>query len=211
MKNFIAALISVFICHCVSSQNAKPTTDCTVFFDVKVTGTDTTTEVAKTMQGTTKILYIKGLKSRSDLITRNFKQTTLTDSKLDSTIVLRELGSNKYISYLNNNKMREQNKKFEGIQFTNTNEKKTILGYECKKVVSKLANNAAYSVFYTPVILPANKEYEYQFRNLPGLVLEYEEESENGKTKIIYSATKISLSPVPSAKFDLPKAGYRIL
>ncbi|MEJ7683983.1 MAG: hypothetical protein WKG06_40250 [Segetibacter sp.] len=77
--------------------------------------------------------------------------------------------------------------------------------------MAKLTNGSAYNVFYTPSIIPSNKEYEYQFKDLPGLVLEYEEESEDGKTKIKYSATKITLFPVPDAKFDLPKSGYRIL
>ncbi len=81
----------------------------------------------------------------------------------------------------------------------------------CKKVVAKLTNGSAYNVFYTPSITTSNKQYEYQFKDLPGLVLEYEEESEDGKTKIKYSATKMTLVPVPAAKFDLPKSGYRIL
>ena len=193
------------------AQEAKLISECTVFFDVSVEGTKVDPRVAKSMAGTTKVLYIKGTKSRSDLLTPGFKQTTFADSKTDSTIILRELGSTKYISYLRESKKKEQNKKYEGIQFNNTSEKKTILGYMCKKVVAKLTNGSAYNVFYTPSITTSNKEYEYQFKDLPGLVLEYEEESEDGKTKIKYSAIKITLDPVPDAKFDLPKSGYRII
>jgi hypothetical protein len=54
-------------------------------------------------------------------------------------------------------------------------------------------------------------QYEYQFKDLPGFVLEYEALTEDGKSKINYSATKITLVPVPVAKFDLPKTGYRVL
>jgi GLPGLI family protein len=212
MKNFFAALIFIFLCGKVAiGQEGKLLSDCTVFFDVAAAGSKIDPEVVKTMEGTTKVLYIKGSKSRSDLITHTFKQTTITDAKTDSTVILRELGNTKYISYLDANKMRAQNKKYEGIQFNTTSEKKTILGYECKKVVAKLANGSAYNVFYTSSIIPSNRQYEYQFKDLQGFVLEYEEESEDGKTNIKYSASKISLLPVPAAKFDVPKTGYRVL
>jgi GLPGLI family protein len=121
------------------------------------------------------------------------------------------LGNTKYISYLNESKRREQNRKYEGIQFNNTSEKKTILGYECVKVVAKLSDGSSYNVYYTPSIVPSNKEYEYQFKDLPGFVLEYEAESVDGKTKLTFSASQITLVPVPIAKFDVPKSGYRVL
>lgn len=212
MKNLFGVTILILFSYLETvAQGGKLVSDCTVFFEVVAEGAKADPQVAKSMEGTTKVLYIKGSKSRSDLITRSFKQTTLTDSKTDSTVILRELGKAKYISYLDGNRMKEQNRKYEGIQFTNTSEKKTILGYECKKVVAKLADGSAYNVFYTPSIIPSNKQYEYQFKNLPGFVLEYEEESEDSKTKIKYTASKISLVPVPAAKFDLPKSGYRVL
>lgn len=193
------------------AQESKLISECTVFFDVSVEGTKVDPRVAKSMDGTTKVLYIKGSKSRSDLITPGFKQTMFTDSKTDSTVILRELGSTRYISYLDESKKKEQNKKYEGIKFNNTSEKKTILGYDCKKAEAKLADGSAYNVYYTPSITPSNKEYEYQFKDLPGFVLEYEEEAKDGKTKIKYAATKITLVPVPDARFDLPKSGYRVL
>jgi GLPGLI family protein len=133
------------------------------------------------------------------------------DSKNDSTIILRELGNTKYISYLDGNKRKEKNKKYEGIKFTKTNEKKTILGYDCSKVIATLADGSAYDVYYTSAIVPSTTEYEYQFRDLPGFVLEYEAEFEQGKTKVTFTASKISLVPVPVAKFDVPKSGYRVL
>ncbi len=210
-KLFIAVALVSSGYYSAGAQEPKLITDCTVFFNVAVEGNKVDPRVAKSMAGTTKVLYIKGSKSRSDLITPGFKQTMFADAKTDSTVILRELGNTKYISYLAESKKKEQNKKYEGIKFDNTNEKKTIIGYPCKKVVAKLADGSAYNVFYTPFITPSNKQYEYQFKDLPGLVLEYEEESEDGKTKIKYSAIKITLDPVPDAKFDLPKSGYRII
>lgn len=212
MRKLFAAIVLIFLCFSKAvSQEAKIISDCIVYFSVSVEDAKANPQVMKSMAGATNVLYIKGSKSRSDLITPGFKQTTLTDTRSDSTIILRELGNTKYISYLDNNKRSEQNNKYKGIQFNNTNERKTILGYDCKKVVAKLSDGSSYNVFYAASITPSNKEYEYQFKDLPGFVLEYESKSVDGKTKIKYTATKITLEPVPTAMFDLPKSGYRVL
>jgi GLPGLI family protein len=208
---FAIVALTTFTFFKSSAQEAKVISDCTVSFDIKVEDPKADPQIIKAMSRATKVIYIKGSKTRSDLETPNFKQTMIYDSKSDSVVILREIGNNKYISYLDLNKWKEKNKKYEGVKFSNTDEKKTILGYECNKVVASLADGSTYNVYYTPAIIPSNTNYEYQFRSLPGFVLEYEGQSEDGKTKIRYSAAKITLVPVPVAKFDLPKTGYRVL
>jgi len=195
----------------VTGQQTKIISDCTIDYTVSVEDASANPSVAKAMAGTHKTLYIKGSKSRTDLETPSFRQSMIYDSKTDSTVILRELGNNKYISFLDADKRKEKNKKYEGIQFTKTNEKKTILGYECTKVVANFGDSSTYDVYYTTSIVPSTTGYEYQFRDLPGFVLEYEAEFEHGKTKVTYTASKISLVPVPVAKFDIPKTGYRVL
>ncbi|MCW3107334.1 MAG: hypothetical protein JWQ09_1840 [Segetibacter sp.] len=212
MKNIVRIFIFPFLLYTKTfAQEPKVISDCTVFYDVSVEDAKADPLVVKAMSGTTKVLYIKGARTRSDLETPNFKQIALYDSKTDSTIILRELGSTKYISYLDGNKRKEKNNKYEGIKFTKTNEKKTILGYECIKVIANLADGSTYDVYYTTSIVPSTTEYEYQFKDLPGFVLEYQAEFEHGKTKVKFTASKISLVPVPVAKFDVPKNGYRVL
>lgn len=199
------------LCATTFSQEAKQVSECTITYSVSAQDAKANSPIAQAMNGATKTVYIKNTKSRSDLETSSFKQTTLYDSKTDSTVVFKEFGTNKYISYLSGTQRKEKNKKYEGIQFTSTDEKKTILGYDCKKVIAKLADGTAYNVFYTSSIVPANTEYEYQFKSLPGFVMEYEADTEDGKLKVKYTATKITLTPVTGAKFDVPKSGYRVL
>lgn len=210
MKKFTLIAL-LFITLQVSAQPAKVISECTVVYELSVEESKADTELKNSMNGATKTLFIKGSKIRSDLNSSNYTQTTFSDSKSDTTVVLRELGKAKYMSYLSQQKKDEQNKKFNGIVFNKTGETKTILGYECMKVVARLKDGSAYNVYYAPSIMPSNNEYEYQFKDIPGFVLEYETESEDGKMKIKYTATKISLTPVPASKFDLPKSGYRIL
>jgi GLPGLI family protein len=193
------------------AQESRIISDCTIVYDVSVEDPKVAASVLKATSGTTKVVYIKGGKSRSDLETPNFKQIMIYDSKNDSTVILRELGNNKYISYLDGNKRKEKNRKYEGIKFNKTSEKKTILGYECDKVIATLADGSNYDVYYTTSIVPSITGYEYQFKDIPGFVLEYEAEFEQGKTKVKFTASKINLVPVPVAKFDVPKTGYRVL
>jgi GLPGLI family protein len=210
LKNFILIGL-VFISTQVLAQPAKIISDGTVVYQLSVEESKADPELKKSMEGATKTLYIKGSKIRSDLNSNNYTQTTFTDSKSDSTVILRELGKAKYMSYVSQQKRDEQNRKFEGLNFNKTGETKAILGYECTKVVAKLKDGSTYNIYYAASIVPSNKEYEYQFRDIPGFVLEYETESEDGKMRIKYTATKITLTPVPASKFELPKSGYRIL
>ena len=212
MKGYVTPLVVFIMFSALHSiaQNPKIISDFTVVYDVTLDD-KADPQIVKAMTGATKTLYIKGSKSRSELVSTNFQQSVIFDAKSDSTVVLREVGSTRYISFLNSHKRNEVNKKYEGISFMNTGETKTILGYECKKVLAKLKDGSTFNVYYTSSIIPLNREYEYQFKDLPGFVLEYEAEAESGKVKVKYSASKITLSPVSSAKFDVPKAGYRVL
>lgn len=168
-------------------------------------------DLIKTMKGATKTIYIKGTKSRSDLVSPTYTQSIINDTKSDTTIVLTERGNTKYISYLNQQKRSEQYKRFNNITFTPTNDTKTILGYECVRVVANLKDGSTFNVYYAPSIIPSNMEYEYQFKDLPGFVFEYEIENKDGKSNNRYTATKITLAPVPTSKFEAPTSGYRIL
>ncbi len=212
MKKHLLVFMFLIVCFYNGiAQNPKIISDCTVVYEVSVDESKADPQVVKAMAGATKILYIKGSKTRSELISPNFQQAVIYDSKTDSTIVLREFRNSKYISFLSEDKRNEKNKKFEGATFTNTNETKTILGYECKKVVATLKDGSTYTMYYTPTIIPSTRDYEYQFKDIAGFVLEYEAETENGKSKIKYTATKITLTPVAGVKFDVPKSGYRVL
>lgn len=209
---FIFALLTLSItAQNIFAQDAKVVTDCTVTYDVSVADPKADPQIVKSMQGASKVVYIKDTKVRSDFSTPRFKQTILYDSKSDSTIILREIGATKYISYFNQEKRKQQNAKFEGIQYKTTDERKVILGYDCVKTVALLKDGSTYNVFYTPAFKTLNIEYEYQFKDLPGFVLAYDAQTEDGKTKVTYTASKITLLPTAEAIFDIPKNGYRVL
>ncbi len=194
------------------SAQQRVVAECTVTYSIAAEETGTTDkEVIESLKATTKTTYLKANDSRTDLVSPSFKQSVLYNKTTGAAVILREFGNNKYMIRMDNTKWVAENKKYEGMTISfPANENKTILGYECKKAIMQLKDGSISTVFFAPNIIPSVKEFEYQFKDIPGFVLEYEShEPERGK--ITYTATKINLSPVQVSRFDIPTSGYRLL
>lgn len=211
MKKTIFNILVLLLSLTVWGQDQKVINDCTVTYDISIADAKADATLVTAMQGATKVVYLRSNKVRTDFITSSFLQTTLLDSKADTVVVLREFDNNKFISFLDKQKRLEQAKKFAGITFSNTTEKKVILGFQCIKTIATLSDGSTYNVYYAPSIIPSNNTFEMQFKDIPGFVLEYEAKTDDGKIKIKYTASKISLIPVPVVKFEVPQSGYRVL
>jgi len=188
------------------AQNQVMVGDCTVTY--KITGGDASTN--KNLQNASKTLYIKGKVSRADLASNDFKQSIIYDTKSGTVVILKEVGSEKYKSVYTAEQWKKENKQFEDLKINTTNERKTILGYDCKKVTVTLKDGTTYNMYCATAIIPSTTENPYQFKDIPGFVLEYETSS-GGKEKITYTATMINFNPVPASKFEIPATGYRLL
>ncbi len=158
-------------------------------------------------ENATHTVYIKGSKSRSEIVSSIFSSTVLFDASTGFGVILKEVSGQKLLIRLNPDNWKERNKPYDGMVYKPTGETKEIAGYKCMKATSQTQSGATITVFYTKDIIPENKEYDPPFRNLDGLPLEYE--LTNGDVKIRYRVSKINLNPVPASKFDIPKSGYR--
>lgn len=185
--------------------------DCTVTYAISSEDSVADKEVLESLKASTKTVYIKGYESRTDLVSPSFMQSLLYDKSRGTAVILREFGNNKFMTRLDNTRWTAENRKYEGMKLVfNNGVTKTILGYECRKAIINLKDGSSYTLFYTPVMVPSVREFEYQFKDVPGLVLEFESQGTNSKL-IKYTATKINLNPVLASKFDIPVSGYRIL
>ena len=72
-----------------------------------------------------------------------------------------------------------------------------------------MKDGSAFTVYYTTDVNVTNKDYDYQFKTLPGLAVQYE--MQTGKMKFKFTLAKINYSIVPASKFEIPKSGYRVL
>lgn len=206
------ALAWIFIVLVFSSLPAraqKKISEGTIQYDIIINTGSQKPQNADFLDGATSTVYIKGNKTRSEMVSSLGTQSTLIDGENNVTI-LKEYGEQKYMIKMTPADWRDANNKNENISFSYPgSETKTIAGYACKKAIGKYPDGTTFIAWYTPDIQPENKDFQYATRTLPGLAMEYE--TTVGNIKVTYTVAKISFSPVPASKFDLPKSGYRIL
>jgi len=178
-----------------------------IVYNVVVNTNDPNPKLADGFDGATNTIYIKGKLSRSELVSVFGTQSTIIDGRTGKVDVLKEYGEKKYMIRMTHSDWIEANQKYDSVTFTYPDEYKTIAGYNCRKAIGKLKNGESFIVYYTTELIPENQNFQYSNRTLPGLALEYE--SNLGKSKVVFTASKISFDPVPASKFDLPKTGFR--
>lgn len=209
MKHRLLALV-LFLTLAVSVMAQKKLTEGTISYDVVInTGSDKPKN-SDFLDGTTVTNYIKADKSRTEMVSPLGTLTTIYDGSKNSIVILKDIGEQKYMITLTPADWKEANKKYEGMSFSYEEGEKTILGYKCKKAVAKLQDGTTYTVWYTPDLVPENKNFQYETKTLPGLAMEYEMVNSKGE-KTTYTVSKINFNPVPASKFDLPKSGYRVM
>jgi GLPGLI family protein len=207
MKYISILLLIVMAVNTLPVYSQKKVSELILVYDAAITSGSPQPKIADAFDGATTTVYLKGNLSRSEMVSALFSSATIHDSRTGSAVVLREVSGQKLLIRLTPQNWTEKNRRYDGITFANTNETKKIAGYNCIKAEAHLADGSTFIVFYTTEIIPENKDYDYQFKSLNGLPLEYE--LTQGKFKIKYTVSKISMNPVPASKFDIPKSGYR--
>ncbi|HEX7902809.1 MAG TPA: DUF4412 domain-containing protein [Chitinophagaceae bacterium] len=210
MKNkFYSAFFLIAILYSSLAFGQKRLTEATISYDIVINTNNPSPQAADLLDGATSVVYLKGNSSRSEMISSLGTQSTIVDGRTGNVTVLKDYGEQKYMINMTPANWKQSNKKYEGITFTYTNETKTISGYNCQKAIGRLTDSTTFVVYYTKELLPVNKDFQYLNKNLPGLAMQYE--ASQGNKTVIYTVSSINLNPVPQAKFELPKSGYRVM
>lgn len=204
----IAALPVMFLIGSGSFAQ-KAITEATISYDIVISNSNPKPQIADMLDGATSVVYLKGPSSRSEMISSLGTQSTIIDGKTGNVVVLKDYGEQKYMITMTAQNWKESNRKYEGVSFSFLEEYKTVAGYKCQKAIGKLADGSTFTVFFTKDLVPQNKDFQYLNRNLPGLALQYE--ASFGKLMVTYTVSNINFNPVPVAKFDMPKSGYRVM
>ncbi len=181
----------------------------TLIYNMAVeTGSDAP-KMADMLDGATTTVFIKGKQSRVELVSGLGSEASIYNAATQSGFILKDYSGQKLLITLTQNDWESNNKKYEGIVFENTGETSVISGFSCRKANAKLKNGTNFTVWYTTDVTLGNKDYDPQFKTLPGLAVQYEMTS--GKMKFKFTLTKVSYDAVSSSKFEMPKSGYRIM
>ena len=209
MKYWFIAIVSLLFSILQLNAQQRVIAECTVTYTISV-DSSTDNSLIENLKSASKTVYIKGNNCRTDLTSPSFKQSIFYDKTKGSATILREFGNNKFITKLDSTTWLKEYIEFDSMTTTITKETKKIIGYDCKKAILQLKNGKIYELYFTTTLLPSVREFEYEFKDIPGFVLSYQVQPKEGK-KISYTATKMSLNPVQISKFDIPSVGYRFL
>lgn len=205
----LTAIITLMTSVQLSAQTPRKLTEATISYDIVINTSNTKPQAADLLDGATSVIYLKGNSSRSEMVSSLGTQATIIDGKTGNVAILKEYGEQRYMINMTPDNWTQSNKKYEGVTFTYLDEFKTIANYKCQKAIGKLADNTTFSVYFTKDLLPVNKDFQYLNKNLPGLAMQYE--ATMGKMMVTYTVSNINFNPVPQAKLDMPKSGYRVM
>lgn len=201
MKNIRGFFLVITLVGCyISAAAQRNIAEATMVYDIKgvaLNGAASTT------------VYIKGNSSRTEMVSSLGKEITIFNSKSNNAVILKEFSGQKLMITLSRENWKAKNLMYSNIKFELTNEFKTIGIYNTRKAIAKMPDGKSFEVYYSPDMIPANKEFDATFSNLPGLAIEYEIES--GKMKFKYTLAKINFDPVQVSLFDFPTSGYRVM
>jgi GLPGLI family protein len=211
MKSFKSGfvLLIVIVFNHLAGQAQKIISEGSLVYNISIQTGSKEPNIADMLDGATTTIYVKGNQTRSEMVSGLGSESTIHDARTGTGVILKDYSGQKLMITLTKDDWEKKNKKYEGITYDLTTETTTIAGYNCIKAIAKLPDGTSFVVYYSPDLKVANKEYDYPFKTLPGLPMQYEWQS--GKMKFKYTLSKVNFDPVPSSKFDIPKSGYRIL
>ena len=191
------------------AQAQKTLNEGTLIYNISVETGSAEPKMADMLDGATTTVYLKDNMSRTEMVSGLGSEATIHNATTGSGVILKDYSGQKLMITLTPQDWEKNNKKYDGIIFENSGETSVIEGFNCHKAIAKLKDGSTFTVYYTTDVTLSNKNYDYQFKTLPGLAVQYEMQS--GKMKFKFTLSKINYDNVPATKFEIPKSGYRIL
>lgn len=202
-------LIVLFFAGVNNASAQKQFSEGTLTYNISIQSSKAEAPVANSLNGAELNLFIKPFQSRSEMKSSLGTETNVYDNKSDKGFILKEYSGQKLMITVNKENWIQKNQWNDNMKFNISDDLETIAGYKCKKAVGITADGRSFTVYFAPNIVITNKKYNNSFEQLPGLPVQYELKSGNLVFK--YTLSNISYEPVSAAKFDAPKAGFRIM
>jgi hypothetical protein len=148
------------------------------------------------------VVFFKNTKSRTDVsMGMGMTTSTIIDSKTDSHIALFDMMGNKSAVITTPEEVQKHRDSQKNSKVIQTEEKKEIAGYDCKKIVLSNNDTTRMEMFYTDKINPKAKLMP-EARNIEGFPLEYIMEQNGMKMKM--TAMSVTEEKVSDDQFVIP-------
>jgi hypothetical protein len=187
----------------------KTYNEITLFYKISVSSTGEKSELAKSLEGATLTVMVKGNQTRSDMVSPIGSESSLYESRAGKGFILKEYSGQKLLITLNRENWKQKNQYYHNLNFKIDPELESKHGYSVKKGSAVLPNGKQFTVYFTPDMVVTNNQYNNAFDQLPGVPVQFELES--GNLVFRYDLINVSTEPIASSKFELPKNGYRMM
>ena len=210
MKQVLQATGFMFLLLITISVTAqKQLTEGVLQYNISIVSPKSETPTLNSLNGAVLSVYLRPSVSRTEMKSTLGTESTVFDTKSGTGFILKEYSGQKLMISMNADNWEQKNKAYEDLNFTITNETATIAGYQCKKATATLADGKIFTVYFDPTVVISNKKYNNAFSRLQGLPVQYEIQSGNLSFK--YTLSSLTYDAVPAAKFEAPKAGFRVM
>jgi len=182
----------------------------TIVYDIVVKSGKRKTDIEETYNGGTKAVFVNKDKARIRLVSLMRIQSLFFYSvnTPNPVSMVKESGKKKYKYNLTNDQWNLYNDKYTNDSCVFSNDSLFILNYLCRKAVIYLKDGRLLTTYYTTQFKPFNSKIEPAFKDIPGVVLQYEYAYKKGS--ILYTAAKISKNPIQDNVFKIPTKGYTL-
>jgi hypothetical protein len=156
----------------------------------------------------TKDIWVKGNQCKTTITTAQLIQTYLFNTQLDKATITKDIGQIHFLQTikfppLSKNSILTQE---EIVTDSTIN----ILGYRCKALQLNWSDGSVYDILYTNEINLTVNQFEFGFKDIPGLVLSYTITGPKGM-RVKYQATQLDLSPLSLGLFTINNELYQII
>lgn len=211
MKKLIPLLILSLTLLLFSQRlfSQKMLTEGTVVYNISIQSGKSENAIANNLSGAELKIYLKPTVSRTEMVNNLGVESTVFDSKLGKGFILKEYSGQKLMITANKLNWNQKNQWNNNLKFSIEDKITIINGYNCKKASATTADGRNFEVYFTPDIIPANKDYNNSFDQLPGLPVQYELRS--GNLTIRHTLSRINYDALANSLFEAPRSGYRIM
>ncbi len=210
MKQVLQAAGFMFLLVLTMSVTAqKQLSEGVLQYNISIVSPKSETPTLNSLNGAVLSVYLKPAVSRTEMKSTLGTESTVFDTKSGTGFILKEYSGQKLMISMNADNWEQKNKAYEDLNFTITNETAAIAGYQCKKATATLPDGKIFTVYFDPTVVISNKKYNNAFSRLQGLPVQYEIQSGNLSFK--YTLSSLTYDGVPAAKFEAPKAGFRVM
>jgi len=155
-----------------------------------------------------KDVFVKGNQCKTTLTTAQLVQSFIFNTQLDKGYVLKDIGQNHFLQTIDYPPATKLTIVSSAPIPSDSLVKR--LGYSCKLMQLVCSDGSVYDIEYTEDLSLTVNQFEWVFKDVPGLVLFYTITKATGLS-FKYEATKIDLSPLSLSIFTVNRDIYQAI